>query len=273
MSVAPKAPSPDNICAAFVFPRLDTIVREPTYKTLALAHTQCIRNATTTASRLSGGGHGHAGLVEFPDVYLLRTAQHFNRPAFPGDMPTYPPNADANQREATLYAWQTQTSQYLTCQRIETILLSMLENTIEATYLTGIHDSAHGFGAQNLIDVFRYLFATYGSIGPDEILRNHQTMTTPVNANQPIAILFKQIEDCQKFATAGGAPLTPQQIIHAAEVLILQTNKYTQAYREWKNLDATKQTYLVFKTQFNKEFQLQSPECRISCQQCVHSPS
>jgi hypothetical protein len=154
MSVAPKAPSPDDIRASFVFPTLDTIVGEPTYKTLALAHTQCIRNATSTASRLGGGAHGHAGLVEFPDVYLLRTAQHFNRPLFPGDMPPYLPNTDANQREATLFAWQTQTSQYLTCQRIEVILLSMLENAIEATYLTGIHDSAHGFGARNLIDVF-----------------------------------------------------------------------------------------------------------------------
>jgi hypothetical protein len=258
MSVTPKAPSPDDIRAAFVFPRLDTIVGEPTYKTLALAHTQCIRNATTTASRLGGGGHGHAGLVEFPDVYLLRTAQHFNRPAFPGDMPTYPPNADANQRKAILYAWQTQTSQYLTCQRIETILLSMLENTIEATYLTGIHDSAHGFGARNLINVFRYLFATYGSIGPDEILRNHQTMTTPVDANQPIAILFKQIEDCQKFAAAGQVAITPAQVLKAAETLILQTGKYTSAYREWIALDPTAKTYQNFKVRMTAEYQLQN---------------
>jgi hypothetical protein len=237
---------------------LDTIVGEPTYKTLALAHTQCIRNATTTASRLGGGGHGHAGLVEFPDVYLLRTAQHFNRPTFPGDMPPYQPNADANQREATLYAWQTQTSQYLTCQRIEAILLSMLENAIEATYLTGIHDSAHGFGSRNLIDVFRYLFATYGSIGPDEILRNHQTMTTPVDANQPIAILFKQIEDCQKFAAAGQVAITPAQVLLAAETLILQTGKYTSAYREWIALDPNAKTYHNFKVRMTAEYQLQN---------------
>jgi hypothetical protein len=50
MSVAPKAPSPDAIRAGFIFPALDTIVGKPTYKTLALAHTQCIRNTTTTAS-------------------------------------------------------------------------------------------------------------------------------------------------------------------------------------------------------------------------------
>jgi hypothetical protein len=88
----------------------------------------------------------------------------------------------------------------------------MLENAIEATYLTGIHDSAHGFGARNLIDVFCYLFSTYGSIGPNKILHNHQKMTTPVDANQPIAILFKQIKDCQKFAATSQVAITPAQV-------------------------------------------------------------
>jgi hypothetical protein len=190
MSLTPKAPSPEDIKAGFVFPQLDTIVGEPTYTTLATAHTQCIRNATTIDTRLGGGGHGHAGLVEFPDVYLLRTGQHFNRPIFPGDAPLYTVGADPNQRETTLRAWMSRTSQYLACQRIEKILLSLLENAIDATYLTGIHDSAHGFGARGLIDVFRYLFATYGSIGPDEILRNHQKMTTPVDPNQPVTFFY-----------------------------------------------------------------------------------
>jgi hypothetical protein len=173
-------------------------------------------------------------------------------------MPPYQPNADANQREATLYAWQTHTSQYLTCQRIEEILLSMLENTIEATYLTGIHDSAHGFGARTLIDVFCYLFATYGSIGPDEILRNHQTMTTPVDANPPIAILFKQIKDCQKFAATGQVAITPAQVLKAAKTLILQTGEYTSAYCEWIALDPNAKTYHNFKVRMTAEYQLQN---------------
>jgi hypothetical protein len=258
MSVAPKAPSPDDIKTGFVFPRLDTIVGEPTYQTLALAHTQCIRNATTINSCLGGGGHVHAGLVEFPDVYLLRTAHHFNRSTFPGNAPAYPPGADPNLRETTQQAWLTRTNQYLTCQRIKKILLSMLENAIDATYLTGIHDSAHGFGARGLIDVFRYLFATYGSIGPDEILRNHQKMISPVNSNQPIAILFRQIEDCQKFAAAGQVTITPAQVLKATETLILQTGKYTSAYREWISLPPHKKTYQNFKVRMTAEYQLQN---------------
>jgi hypothetical protein len=253
-----KAPSLDDIKAGFVFQILDTIVGEPTYKSLELAHNQCIRNATTVDSRLGGGGHGHAGLVEFPDVYLLRTAHHYNRPAFPGDSPHYVIGADPQQREATLLQWQTSTSIYLTCQRIEKILLSMLENAVSSTFLTGIHDPAHGFGARSIIDVFQYLFATYGQIGPDKILANQHRMTNPVDPNQPIAMLFKQIEDCQKFAAAGNVAITPAQVLKAAETLILQTGKYTSAYREWISLAPADKTYQNFKTRLTREYQLQN---------------
>jgi hypothetical protein len=253
-----KAPSLDDIKAGFVFHTLDTIIGEPTYKSLELTHNQCIRNATTIDSRLGGGGHGHAGLIEFPDVYLLRTGNHFNRPAYPGDSPHYALGADPQQREATLLLWHNSTRVYQTCQRIEKILLSMLENAIDATFLTGIHDPAHGFGARSIIDVFQYLFATYGQIGPDELLANQQKLTNPVDPNQPIAILFRQIEDCQKFAAAGNVAITPAQVLKAAETLILQTGKYTSAYREWIGLDPAAKTYQNFKTRMTREYQLQN---------------
>jgi hypothetical protein len=253
-----SAPSADAIKSGFVFTSLDPIVGEPTYRTLDLAHTQCIRNATTITSQLGGGGHGHAGLVEFPDVYLLRTAHHFNRPIYPGEAPAYPIGASDQERADMLLAWQQHTKSYLTCQRVEQILLSMLENAVEDTYLTGIHDPAHGFGARSIIDVFQYLFRTYGQIGPDEILANQQRLTKPVDPQQPMAILFKQIEDCQKFAAAGQVAITPQQVLKAAETLILQTGKYVSAYREWIALDPVHKTYQNFKLRMTQEYQLQN---------------
>jgi hypothetical protein len=253
-----NAQSADDIKTGFVFQRLEPIVGEPTYRTLDLAHTQCIRNATTVTSRLGGGAHGHAGLVEFPDVYLLRTGHHFNRPLYPGEAPTYPIGVTDQQRADMLLAWQQRTRAYTTCHRVEQILLSMLENAMEETYLTGIHDAAHGFGARSVIDIFQYLFRTYGQIGPEELLANQQKLTQPVDPNQPIAIIFKQIEDCQKFAAAGQVAITPQQVLKAAEMLILQTGKYVSAYREWIALDPAAKTYQNFKSRMTQEYQLQN---------------
>jgi hypothetical protein len=164
-------------------------------------------------------------LVKFPDVYLLRTCSHFNQPTFPGDRsPHYTIGANPQQREATLLLWQNNSKIYITCQRIEKLLLSMLENTIDSTFLTGIHNPAHEFGARSIIEVFQYLFATYRQIGPDKILTNQQKkLTHPADPNQPIAMLFCQIENYQKFAAAGNVAITPAQVLKAAETLILQT--------------------------------------------------
>ena len=157
-----------------------------------------------------------------------------------------------------LNTWRAHTRTYNTIQRTEVLLLSMLERAIEGTYLTGIHNDSHGFGTRSLRDVFQHLIATYGSIGPDELLANQTRLFQPVDPNAPLSILWKQIKDCQKLASAGSVPLTPQQVIQAAQTLILQTGKYTQAYREWSALDITQKTYPNLKVRFNGEYQLQN---------------
>jgi hypothetical protein len=156
-----RAPSLEDIKAGFVFPRLDTIVGEPTYKSIELAHNQSIRNATTVDLRLGGGGHGHSGLVEFPDVYLLRTGNHFNRPVHPGDIPPYNIGMDKQQREACHAMWEYNTKTHLTCQRIEKVLMSMLENAIDTTFLSGIYDAAlfFFFSAHGLSSTYSNTFS------------------------------------------------------------------------------------------------------------------
>ena len=62
-----------------------------------------------------------------------------------------------------------------------------------------------------------------------------------------MAIIFKQIEDCNRFATAGGAPFTLAQILKAAETLILATGRYNISYREWLALPEAQKTYNNFK--------------------------
>ncbi len=102
----------------------------------------------------------------------------------------------------------------------------LLEKAIEDAYLTGIHDEAHGFGNRTLQDdVQRWLFETYGFVRPTDRMNNTAKLTQPIDPTTPIALLFKQIEECQRFAADAGSPFTPQQIVEAAEALIVQTEK------------------------------------------------
>ena len=121
---------------------------------------------------------------------------------------------------------------YNITQRCERLLLTIFEQAVENTYLAGIYNETQGFGNWNVQDIFTYLFQSYGRISTNAIRENTQKLTQLVAPHLPVAIIFKQIEDCQRFATAAGAPFTPAQILKAAETLILSTGRYSISYRE-----------------------------------------
>jgi hypothetical protein len=256
--MALRAPSVEDLKAGFVYERLDPISGEPTYATLQRLFTQLIRNATSVSSRLGGGQFGLSGLAEDPAVYLLRTGTHFNRPAYPGEQPIYPVGTTPAAQATILDTWTANTKEFLTVQRAETLLLMLLEKSIEDAYLTGIHDEAHGFGNRTLHDVQRWLFQTYGHVGPTDRMNNTARLTQPIDPTTPIALLFKQIEECQRFAADAGSPFTPQQIVEAAEALIVQTGKYESTYKEWLALPAATRTYIELKRRFTQAYNIQN---------------
>ena len=66
--------------------------------------------------------------------------------------------------------------------------------------------------------------------------------TTLLEANLPIAIMFKEIIDFQRFAAARNALYTPVQLLWAATMLILATGQYKDAYHTWLVQPAHKKT-------------------------------
>eukprot|EP00957_Ditylum_brightwellii_P089240 6795751-Ditylum_brightwellii.AAC.1 len=106
--------------------------------------------------------------------------------------------------------------------------------------------------------IIQYLYQTYGQISLDEITANIQHLNTPVDPTKPIALIWKQIKDTQKFVTAAGSPFTPSQLVTATETLILGTNQYETAYHNWMSLPAANRTYQNLKVHFNQDCQLQN---------------
>ena len=78
-----------------------------------------------------------------------------------------------------------------------------------------------------------WLFRTYGRISTHDLQQNGLRMNQPVDPTAPIAMIFKQADEGQKFAAAAGCPFTPAQIVQCALNLILQTGRYTDTYKEW----------------------------------------
>ena len=261
------APTADAIKTAFTFPTFDRIVGEPTYNTLYKLETQATRNAATVTVRLPPPHTNCSGLVEQPAVYVLRVGGPFPRPPYPGDQPLFPVGATAVARANIQSIFDTALRNFNTCQTTENVLKTMVENAIEHSYLAGIHSEILGFGARSLQNIFLHLYQSYRRISPSSLKANTDTLTRPIASNLPIALIFRQIEECQRFATAGGAAFTQEQLIKAAETLILNTGKYQLAYREWINLNPLQKTFNNFRTRFATEYQIQNEMQNATAQQ------
>ena len=102
---------------------------------------------------------------------------------------------------------------FLTCQTTENIIKSLLENAIEHSYLSGIHSSILGFGVRSLQYIFLHLYKSYRRISPAALQVNTTRPTTPIASHLPIALICRQIEECQRFAIAGDTAFTAEQLI------------------------------------------------------------
>ena len=197
MNIAPQStPSMEDIKTAFPFTSFDKIQGEPTYETIHRLETQAIRNASTVEITIPPLHNNLAGIVEQPQVYLIRTGAPFPRPGFPGNAPVFPQGVTVAARQQIQQVYNANLRNYIIVQRCERVLMTMLEQAIESTYLAGIYSETQGFGNRNVQDIFTYLFQTYGRISTNAILANTQKLTQPVAPHLPVAIIFKQIEDC-----------------------------------------------------------------------------
>ena len=87
---------------------------------------------------------------------------------------------------------------------------------------------------------------------------NTACLTTPIVSHLPIALIFRQIEEYQRFAIAGRTAFTTEKLIKPEETLILATGKYQLAYREWISLPAIQNTFNEFRLRFNNEYMIQN---------------
>jgi hypothetical protein len=72
-------------------------------------------------------------------------------------------------------------------------------------------------------------------IAPTELTQNCERLHAPYDPNQPIEMLFQQIQDAQAFAVAGGQPYGAAMIVNVAYTLVFNTGLFPDACRAWKS--------------------------------------
>jgi hypothetical protein len=92
-----------------------------------------------------------------------------------------------------------------------------------------------------------HLKQTYGFINPTQLAKNYKKMTAPINFQDPIETLLKQIEDGVRYANAGAQPYMEAQYVNIAFLLILNTGAIPDACRDWQRRTPMDQTWEDFR--------------------------
>jgi hypothetical protein len=93
-------------------------------------------------------------------------------------------------------------------------------------------------------------------ITPSDLDKNDVAMKQPCDVNQPIKILYKQIEDAIEFAAGGQTPYSTQQVLSIALQLVFCTGIFMDDCKILKKRQAPAyKTWPQFKIDFDIAYQ------------------
>jgi hypothetical protein len=100
-------------------------------------------------------------------------------------------------------------------------------------YLDVLNDNMVGFANISAIDMLDHLFSTYGNITAVDLEINFEHMRRAWDPQQPVELLFKQIQDCADYSEAGGVLIGNPQQINVGYTKIFATGHFMSACRRW----------------------------------------
>jgi hypothetical protein len=117
-------------------------------------------------------------------------------------------------------------------------------------YTSQIEDYLLQYANRSALEILMHLKQTYGFINPTQLDNNYNKITAPINLQDPIETLFKQIEGGVRYANAGAQPYLEAQYVNIAFLLILNTGAIPDACRDWKRRTPMNQTWADFRREF-----------------------
>jgi hypothetical protein len=131
-------------------------------------------------------------------------------------------------------------------QSLKKLILEAYDNM----YTSQLEDYLLQYANRSALETFMHLKQTYGFINPTQLTENYNKMTAPINFQDPIETLFKQIEDGARYANASAQPYMEAQYVNIAFLLILNTGASPDACRDWQRHTPMNQTWADFRREF-----------------------
>ena len=247
--------SSDKIIENFSHPTIPPIVGQPTYESLTELHLKLNTNAASVHSNRGNGQFGLIYLTLKPQVYATLSTVPFVPPANPGQNPNIPLGATGPQIAEYRRAHKEAVEEFNRYMNTDKALKSQLIAAVDEPYICVKRHKYVGYANVSTKELLTHLYDSYAKITSADLRNNKTRMNQPYDPNQPIEVLFDQIEDAIDFAAAGNTPFTNEQIVNSAYNLVFDTGMFTDECKEWRKKEATNKTWAEFKRKFTEAHQ------------------
>ena len=116
-----------------------------------------------------------------------------------------------------------------------------------------MRNSLIGYANVTTRSLIKFLYQAYGNITSTQISYNDRKLRTPYDPNQPIEVLYEQINNAVAFAEAAEAAdnaYTGKKIVSISYDIIFQTGIYADDCKLWRKKDKADKTWPEFKLYF-----------------------
>jgi hypothetical protein len=148
---------------------------------------------------------------------------------------------------------------YRTYHNVDQAIKKLIIESFDDAYINALSDENVGYANFTSLQLLTHLITYYAMIAPTELTHNYERLNTPYGPNQPIEMLFQQIQDARAFAVAGGQPYGAVVIVNVAYTLIFNMGLFPDACRAWQSRAISGKTWAQFKLDFatvHREFRL-----------------
>ena len=245
----------DAIIEAFPHPTIQPIVGQPAYETIAELNLKLNANAASIHSNRGNGQLGLLFLTVKPAVYDTQSNTQFIAPANPGQSPVIPANSTGPQITELRRQHKEQKDEFMRYDQADKALKSQLIGAVDEMYIRTLRDKYILYAKKTTLQILTHLYDNYARISQLELKENDHRMNEEWDPNQPIEVLYDQIEDAVEFASAGKAPYTTPQVVNNAYNLVSNTGLFEEECKKWRKKATADKTWDNFKTQFTEAHQ------------------
>ena len=253
------ASRPTNIDYAatyFQISKLTPIHGEPDFSSLRVLRDELKANAGSVTTTLGGGHLGYLGLLLSPEDYnRVAPATPFARPPNPG--PLVIPIGTTQHAATRMKEDHTEELRiFRECIDVEQALIKQVLEAIQDRYTKCLRNRLTQRVDMTVEELLLTLFQRYGFVTQHQLAEFESSIRQyTYNVQDPLSLVFDQIEELQLLAEASRTPYSDGQLVSFGVEILRNTQDFQDGIKSWNRLPLANRTWQHFITHFEQEYQ------------------